>query len=710
MNEKENESDDTGIDSGRRRFLKYAGTGAITGAAALGEASARGDGKTLPPGSGVDEGLSVANVGIDNGTYRIELGETETGTRDWFVGEKRTLYHEFFALQDGTGSVVPSYNPKTVVDSFPSGGDPGTTYSATIRYAVGSTTLEVVRKVTLAPDQTKFTVTYEVTNVGSASVGDLRLYQYCDYDVAYSMTDQARYHSSAEMPYVRDTGDGLDLYTGFTGESAPDHHHVSVYYNPLQRPAFAYDAVLNGSLNDATAAPDSGGDDAVVAAQWSLGSLAPGDTTSYTLTFGAAETRSALADLIGNGTATQGVELGDPTVDRFQIRPLDQLPLEFSVSISGVSDDVTLEFRNSSSYADLLHDSKTVSPDAETVTNRLDIAGPDHDKIRGDIIDPEGAGRLPTDGPLSVTVTAYDSSGSELDTFDLTLNNLEGPNYVEYPDFSRQTGIPLGGRDRFYLDGDDYYHNHQSLLVREWALRAAANGGDTSRASDLPLPEDPEIAANRAWRFVKMSLSPDGEPDEFTRDINLARWIDKKFLGPDRSYLPLSVYSYQNGHICIEHTYLFSSFTRTLGLPTREMTAALAAPGGAYGYDSYTSWYQESAAQVFYEGRWNFYDLYIFGEGARDPSRYLDGYTGYKLWETNYRVQETTMPDGTTRWGHDFGIDYEGDPGRPPSGTSTVRCAGPDSSSPTTRRSRWTPPTPTAEASTPPSRTDPEPR
>ncbi|WP_276299452.1 transglutaminase domain-containing protein [Halorussus lipolyticus] len=665
MNENGNESGGSGIDSARRRFLKYAGAGAITGAAAVGEAAAKDSGKTLPSGSGADEGFSVANVGIDNGTYRIELGETETGTKNWFVGENRTLYHEFFALQDGTGSVTPSYNPQTVVDSFPSGGDPGTTYSATIRYAVGATTLEVVRKVNLDPEETRFTVTYEATNVGSASVSDLRLYQYCDYDVGRSLTDQARYHADAGMPYVRDTGDGLELYTGFAGEKAPDGHHLSAYYNPLTRPIFGYDAVLNGSLNGKRVSPDSGGDDVVTAARWSLGSLPVGETTSFSVQFGAADSRTALADLLGNTGTTQGVELGDPTADQPQIRPLDDLTLEFPVSISGISDDVTLEFQNPDAYASLLHESKIVSPDAETVTNRLDIWGPDHDRIRADIIDPEGAGRLPTDGPLTVTVTAYDSSGDELDTFDLSVNNLGGPNYVEYPDFSRQTGIPTGGRDRFYLDGDDYYHNDQSVLVREWALRSAANGEDTSRASDLPLPQDPREAANRAWRFVKISLSPDGEPDEFTRDINLARWIDKKLLGPDRSYLPLSVYSRQNGHICIEHTYLFSSLARTIGLPTREMTVGLAAPGGGYGYDSYTSWYQESAAQVFYEGEWHFYDSYIFGEGARDPDRYLDGYTGYKLWETNYRVNETTMPDGTTRWGHDFGIDAEGDPRTP---------------------------------------------
>ncbi|WP_135824945.1 transglutaminase domain-containing protein [Halorussus ruber] len=655
-----NESDGTGIDAGRRRFLKYAGTGAITGAAAVGEASASEREKTLPPGADGDN-----SIAIDNGSYRIELGETETGTRDWFVGENRTLYHEFFALQDGSGSVTPSYNPDAVVDYFPETGDPGTTYSATMEYSVGATTLEVVRTVSLDPEETTFTVTYEATNVGSSSVGDLRLYQYCDYDVARSLTDQARYHADADMPYVRDTGDGLGLYTGFAGEKSPDGHHLSAYYNPLTRPIFGYDAVLDSSLNNESVYPDSGGDDVVVAARWSLGSLAPDETTSFSVQFGAADSRKALADLIGNTGTTQGVELGDPTVDQPQLRPLDDLPLEFPLSISGISDDVTLEFQNPDDYASLLHDSKTVSPDAETVINRLDIAGPDHDRIRADIIDPEGAGRLPTDGPLTVTVTAYDSSSTELDTFDLSVNNLGGPNHVEYPDFSRQTGIPTGGRDRFYLDGDDYYHNDQSLLVREWALRAAANGEDTSRASDLPLPRDPREAANRVWRFVKISLSPDGEPDEFTRDINLARWIDKKLLGPDRSYLPLSVYSRQNGHICIEHTYLLSSFARTVGLPTREMTVGLAAPGGGYGYDSYTTWYQESAAQVFYEGEWHFYDSYIFGEGARDPDRYLDGYTGYKLWETNYRAEETTMPDGTTRWGHDFGIDYEGDPRTP---------------------------------------------
>jgi hypothetical protein len=95
------------------------------------------------------------------------------------------------------------------------------------------------------------------------------------------------------------------------------------------------------------------------------------------------------------------------------------------------------------------------------------------------------------------------------------------------------------------------------------------------------------------------------------------------------------------------------------------MTAGLATPGGAYGSGGYTAWYQESAAEVFYDDEWHFFDLYIFGEGARDPDRYLDGYTGYTLWETNHRVNETTMPDGTTRWGHDFGIEGDGDPRSP---------------------------------------------
>jgi len=279
------------IDTTRRTFLKTVGLGALTVPARVGEVSAKHQTKSLPNGA-----TKPSSIHINNGTYSIDVDTTDSW--DWYFNSVNTLFYEYFALQDSNGSVVPSYFPDSIVNHYPNTGNPGQSYTAVIDYTVTGTPVRVQRTINLDAQDPVFSMTYSFTNRGDQTIQDFKLYQYCDYDIANYWNDYGAYESSPEFVYVTDEGDSVNVATGFAGEQPSSNHHVGSYP--------AYSAISNGDLNDANEYPQTGSGDAVVALQWSLGQIDPGETTTFTIKFGAETSVSKLENLITSGFNTGG--------------------------------------------------------------------------------------------------------------------------------------------------------------------------------------------------------------------------------------------------------------------------------------------------------------------------------------------------------------------------------------------------------------------
>ena len=116
-------------------------------------------------------------------------------------------------------------------------------------------------------------------------------------------------------------------------------------------------------------------------------------------------------------------------------------------------------------------------------------------------------------------------------------------------------------------------------------------------------------------------------------------------MAPEIDVLPPYPYYEGTGHICIEHAYLFSSFTRTIGFPTRELTIAL----GSNIVD-YVNWVvlydQEATAEVWYDGQWNFFDPFFMETGIQNMDDYFSYLPIIRVWRSFDRQDK-----------HDFAIN-----------------------------------------------------
>lgn len=147
--------------------------------------------KTLPEGADGDDSIQ-----LENDVYRVDIGETESGSWIWQFDGHATLYHEFFAMQDASQSgdaVAFSYDHAPLVDSeierFPDQGEPGEPYEATMKYVAADwdNILEVTRIVEMDPSYPVFTMQYEITNIqyhgdDDDESFDLNFFQYADFD------------------------------------------------------------------------------------------------------------------------------------------------------------------------------------------------------------------------------------------------------------------------------------------------------------------------------------------------------------------------------------------------------------------------------------------------------------------------------------------------------------------------------------------------
>ncbi len=292
------------------------------------------------------------------------------------------------------------------------------------------------------------------------------------------------------------------------------------------------------------------------------------------------------------------------------------------------------------------------------VTLTGQVATESNDTINNQIIQKPG-GSVPLKGNVGVEVSYDVSTGDTEDlvfTLDLQkdVDPARGDWSITYPNFSLITGTPdpsqpdVGG---YYLKGDPGFHHPDDPLVRHYAMQAARDGG--------ALPDDPGKVAGNIFSFVRGLFGSD-DPANLEPDTTVVQKIDSGELVPGER---------DEKYICISQTYFLSSLTRTLGLPTRELTVALANPVSQDASGTWTVDYvQEGSAQVWYAGDWHLYDTW-YGLNQFDDYLTRQGKYAYQAWYANspqnfQLIAKNGDPLGL--YGHDFAIgEYVGTPAAP---------------------------------------------
>jgi PKD repeat protein len=251
---------------------------------------------------------------------------------------------------------------------------------------------------------------------------------------------------------------------------------------------------------------------------------------------------------------------------------------------------------------------------------------------------------------VGLDLTYPTSAGNTVDLFfNLSLqkdrDSRRGIWAITYPNFSLFTGATDPSQPDvagYYLKGDPGFHHADNADVRHYAMQAARDGG--------PLPSDPAQVTANLYAFTRGLFASD-DPAQIEPDDVVVQKIDDGELVPgarDETY------------ICISQTYFLTSLTRTLGLPSRELTIALANP---VSQDSSGAWQvdyvQEGAAEVWYNNSWNLYDTWLH---IRSFDDYLNQKYAYQAWYS-YSAQNYELVakngDRLHLFGHNFAIDED---------------------------------------------------
>lgn len=271
--------------------------------------------------------------------------------------------------------------------------------------------------------------------------------------------------------------------------------------------------------------------------------------------------------------------------------------------------------------------------------------------LREQVIRTVGGTIVIRDGALVLAIDFTDAGGRpRTASFEPTVYEAYNPTRIariEYPDLSRATGLPPRGAgvDGYYLRGDTDFHHPTDFAVRALALEAGRLGG--------VWPDSPAQVADNVFTYINRLLG-DGEPGDFNNDSQIARLIEQgTFTRGQRN----------GAYICIAQSYLMTALTRTLGLPSRELNVAVGRPSwrgtdGVWRVD----WWQEGAAQVWYNGRWNHYDLWLGFKGLEGYFRENLAYQAWAAYDQRATPFVTVGGVNTGLRGHDFNAW----PGNPP--------------------------------------------
>ncbi|WP_243695924.1 SipW-dependent-type signal peptide-containing protein [Haloplanus aerogenes] len=291
--ETETEADTTTPDdpSDRRSALRKGAAAAGAGTAGLAAASKAASATDSKRSEGPTDPDGPYDINISNSSLDVNVGELGSGTTvqgtNWDFNGVGTLYRETYGFRDGTGSLANAEQDGSLDTPFPGSVSAGTTAESTITIPVqtsgGTTvTLEVDRNVTLDPNEATLRVEYEVTNPSGsgATFDDLRISQYVDYDIDAPGGEVGEYYldTTTECEFIFQEDEGLGLFAGFTGEDLSVNHDLDFWSTTLSR-------WRNGGYNNDDQYPDSGTGDVGLAFEWSLGELAPGETTSFRNSF-----------------------------------------------------------------------------------------------------------------------------------------------------------------------------------------------------------------------------------------------------------------------------------------------------------------------------------------------------------------------------------------------------------------------------------------
>lgn len=244
----------------------------------------------------------------------------------------------------------------------------------------------------------------------------------------------------------------------------------------------------------------------------------------------------------------------------------------------------------------------STSDDLEFVTLKATVADERNATINQQIIQTPG-GTVPLQGNVGLKLSYQTSAGTSVTLYyDGSLQKdrdlSKGYWSISYPDFSLVTGTTDPSQpdmNGFYLNGDPGFHHPEDPLVRRYAIQAARAGG--------AFPDDPATVMDNIYTYVGGLFNSD-DPAQIEPDTVIAQKIASGELVPGQRL---------EKYICISQTYFLSSLSRTLGLPTRELTIALANPveqntrTGAWT----VSYVQEGASQVWFDGQWHLYDTWL---------------------------------------------------------------------------------------------------
>jgi hypothetical protein len=192
-----------------------------------------------------------------------------------------------FALQSAGTDPIASFDAATIEEEFPNDASLDEKNSALAKMSIDGVPLLIKRTVKMPSDRATFTLKYDISNTGESSLDEFQLIQYADFDDSSTgfWDDVGGYNSSNDIIYVRDSNS--TAFAGFKANKAETNHHIGAYPG--------YNEVANDALNNADRYPQgSGSGDAVVAKEWSFGTLGAGESVSITLQFGAASSFDSL--------------------------------------------------------------------------------------------------------------------------------------------------------------------------------------------------------------------------------------------------------------------------------------------------------------------------------------------------------------------------------------------------------------------------------
>jgi len=298
------------------------------------------------------------------------------------------------------------------------------------------------------------------------------------------------------------------------------------------------------------------------------------------------------------------------------IVPYDEVKLKFAIRNNLPSTLHNVKLSRNTDFSDLITLEEVligdIAPGEEkdavislTIAGVYNIDGSINEEIMDKIINPDGIGEIPLTNSIDVT---YDSSSKKipLTPKDEKENTLK----IQYPNFYTDPDLKHEDEDiNYYREGDDDFSHTTELLVRQYAVVGAATDPDAEKIGFFP--DDPEDVSFNVFRYVDDILNWDGDPGYRHNDMWIISELDRKTL---KNYYPW---------ICISHAYLFTSFERALGFPSREIDVGEGVPKiNPILKLPYTKYFQNGAAEVWHNEKWNYYDpwtsrTYVFDIGDR---------------------------------------------------------------------------------------------